>query len=119
MHFVSTLRSQLDGASARVVEFSARTGEGLDTLKEAIVEPFDQTEISTDSFLVSDARHYDLLLRTSDEITHSMDLLEQGASEELILVGLHNALRFLGQITGESTTEDMLTRIFATFCIGK
>jgi tRNA modification GTPase len=40
-------------------------------------------------------------------------------SEEIVLIGLHNALRFLGQITGETTTEDMLTRIFSTFCIGK
>jgi tRNA modification GTPase len=52
-------------------------------------------------------------------VAQSIKLLETGASEELVLVGLHNALRFLGQITGESTTEDMLTRIFATFCIGK
>jgi len=37
----------------------------------------------------------------------------------LILVGLHNALRYLGEITGETTTEDILGRIFATFCIGK
>ena len=42
-----------------------------------------------------------------------------GASEELVLVGLHNGLRFLGEITGETTTEDILSEIFATFCIGK
>jgi len=41
------------------------------------------------------------------------------ASEELVLVGLHNALRFLGEITGETTTEDILSEIFSTFCIGK
>jgi len=36
-----------------------------------------------------------------------------------VLVGLHNALRFLGEITGETTTEDILSEIFSTFCIGK
>jgi tRNA modification GTPase len=46
-------------------------------------------------------------------------LLEQGASEEIVLVGLHNALRYLGEITGETTTEDILTQVFSTFCIGK
>jgi tRNA modification GTPase len=40
-------------------------------------------------------------------------------SEEIILVGLHNALKLLGEITGETTTEDILTQIFSTFCIGK
>jgi len=70
-------------------------------------------------FLISDARHHDLLLRTQAEIKNSLDLLEQKTSEEIVLVGLHNALRYLGEITGETTTEDMLTKIFSTFCIGK
>ena len=61
----------------------------------------------------------DLLVRAGAEIKTSCALLEEHASEEIILVGLHNALRLLGQITGETTTEDMLTRIFSTFCIGK
>jgi tRNA modification GTPase len=46
-------------------------------------------------------------------------MLSQRASEELVLVGLHNALRFLGEITGETTTEEILSEIFRTFCIGK
>lgn len=60
-------------------------------------------------------RHHDLLVRAASEIDNSIDLLDQKTSEEIILIGLHNALRYLGQITGETTTEDMLTRIFATF----
>ena len=60
-----------------------------------------------------------MLLRAESEIADSIDLLDQKMSEEIVLIGLHNALRYLGQITGETTTEDMLTRIFSTFCIGK
>jgi tRNA modification GTPase len=37
----------------------------------------------------------------------------------MVLVGLHNALRYLGEITGETTTEEILGQIFSTFCIGK
>jgi tRNA modification GTPase len=48
-----------------------------------------------------------------------LELLDAGASEELVLIGLHNGLRFLGEITGETTSEDILSQIFATFCIGK
>ena len=111
--------SLIDREETQVLEISAKTGAGLDDLRSAIVRPFAPREIGLDGFLVSDARHHDLLRRTGDEIRHSLDLLEQKASEELVLIGLHNALRYLGQITGETTTEDMLTRIFATFCIGK
>jgi len=102
-----------------VVSISAKTGTGLGNLKTAMIQPFDPSEDATTGFLVSDARHFDLLNRSCEEIDQSIEALHQKASEEIVLIGLHNALRFLGEITGETTTEDMLTRIFATFCIGK
>jgi tRNA modification GTPase len=98
---------------------SAKTGEGLNDLKRSMLEPFKSEDISLNGFLVTDARHFDLLTRSRNEIDESIELLEQKQSEEIVLVGLHNAMRFLGEITGETTTEDMLTRIFSTFCIGK
>lgn len=101
------------------VAISAKTGEGLNELRQSIVEPFEPNETEAAGFLVSDARHYDLLRRAEDEIRSSVALLDSKTSEEIVLVGLHNSLRFLGEITGETTTEDMLTRIFSTFCIGK
>jgi tRNA modification GTPase len=88
-------------------------------LQHAIVDPFAPEDVTTSGFLVTDARHHDLLLRARSEIEHSLELMAQHTSEEITLIGLHNALRYLGQITGETTTEDMLTRIFSTFCIGK
>jgi tRNA modification GTPase len=108
----------LNGAS-KVLNISAKTGEGLDELQNAIVEPFMPQDIENASFLVSDARHNDLLLRAKSEVENSIFLLNQKMSEEIVLIGLYNALQFLGQITGETSTEDMLTRIFSTFCIGK
>jgi tRNA modification GTPase len=105
--------------SGEIVPVSAKTGVGLDRLKHAIVHPFVSRESTDSGFLVTDARHFDLLGRSRDEVVSSIELFDQRMSEELTLIGLHNALRYLGQITGETTTEDMLTRIFATFCIGK
>lgn len=117
--YIRSVNERLNGRTSPVIATSAKTGEGLDELRHALIQPFAADGVNTEGFLVTDARHHDLLLRTADEIAHSIELLEQRASEELILVGLHNGLRYLGQITGETTTEDMLTRIFSTFCIGK
>jgi tRNA modification GTPase len=117
--FEDQLRAKIEDQRSKVIALSAKTHEGLAELQHAIIEPFAPHEIETAGFLVSDARHYDLLLRSRTEIERSLDLLEQKMSEEIVLIGLHNALRYLGQITGETTTEDMLTRIFSTFCIGK
>jgi tRNA modification GTPase len=104
---------------ARTIKVSAVTAFGLEALRAAILEPFGSVDCSNASFLITDARHYDLLLRAGAEIRSSFDLLQGGASEELVLIGLHNGLRFLGQITGETSTEEILSEIFATFCIGK
>lgn len=113
------LRSQNGHDPKAVVAVSAKTGEGLQRLMKAIVEPFSSDSLSADGFLIADARHHDLLVRTAAGINDSINHLSEGFSEEIVLIGLHNGLRFLGEITGETTTEDMLTRIFSTFCIGK
>ena len=104
---------------SNVIRVSAKTGEGLTEVQKAIIEPFASKDIGNTDFLISDARHNDLLLRAKSEIETSVRLIDERMSEEIILIGLHNAMLFLGQVTGETTTEDMLTRIFSTFCIGK
>lgn len=124
-HFIAVNKIDLDqnitepNGNSRIVHISAKTGEGLEDLKNSIIEPFSLPDIDDAGFLISDARHHDLLRRAQAEVESSILSLQEKRSEEIILIGLHNALRYLGQITGETTTEDMLTRIFSTFCIGK
>jgi len=111
--------SKLADIRDKLTPISAKTGEGIDELRHAIIRPFSLGDLSDSGFLITDSRHHDLLLRAHSEITHSVQQFEEHLSEEIVLIGLHNALRYLGEITGETTTEDMLTRIFSTFCIGK
>ncbi len=113
------LRLIYESSAPTIVAVSAKERTGIAELRSAIVAGFAPQDTNNSGFLVTDARHHDLLSRARNEIAGSLVLLDEKASEEIVLVGLHNALRFLGQITGESTTEDMLTRIFSTFCIGK
>lgn len=102
-----------------VVNISAKLGTGLDDLRAAIIQPFMSQDARVDGLLVTDARHFDLLKRTGDSLRTSEQLLVERVSEELVLVGLYDALRYLGEITGETTPDDVLSEIFATFCIGK
>lgn len=118
-HLTSAKNSGLAYLRTKIVPISAKTGEGLDDFREAVVKPFSPQDVTTTGFLVTDARHHDLLGRAKDQIEQAFNQLNNRMSEEIVLVGLHNALRYLGEITGETTTEDMLTRIFSTFCIGK
>ena len=107
------------GQTLKVVHLSALTGEGLEELTAAILEPFGAVDSETIGLLITDSRHYDVLLRAKASIEGAVETLKQSASEEIVLVGLHSALEFLGEITGETTTDEILDEIFSTFCIGK
>jgi tRNA modification GTPase len=109
----------LVGKLATLIPVSAKTEAGLDSLRAAILRPFANGSGASDPLLITNARHHDLLVRAMGGLDSSERLLTQGMSEELVLVGLHNALRYLDEITGETTTEEILGQIFSTFCIGK
>jgi tRNA modification GTPase len=116
---VTAVGMKLSGGPSRVVHLSALTSEGLEELTAAILEPFGRVESEGVGLLVTNSRHYDVLRRAEASLEQSLERLDESASEELIVLGLRNALRFLGEITGETTTEDLLGEIFSTFCIGK
>ncbi|MGH9905498.1 MAG: tRNA uridine-5-carboxymethylaminomethyl(34) synthesis GTPase MnmE [Pyrinomonadaceae bacterium] len=128
-HVVAMNKSDLDSFQSRAgsrptftakeaVNVSAISGAGLSELRTAILSQFGSPELEN-GLLITNARHYDLLCRAFEQIQSSEALLRDGVSEEIVVSGLHNALRFLGEITGETTVEEILSEIFATFCIGK
>ena len=102
-----------------VLSVSAKTDAGLERLRAAIVKPFLGGTSPNESLFITNSRHHDLLVRALDSIRESEIAMQQRLSEELVLIGLHNALRFLGEITGETTSDAILGQIFSTFCIGK
>ena len=101
------------------INVSARTGEGLPVLHSAILAKLNSSNAEDGGLLITNARHYDLLSSAKRELESARACFRDRHSEELVLAPLHNSLRLLGQITGETTTEDILSEIFATFCIGK
>ncbi|HZE73526.1 MAG TPA: tRNA uridine-5-carboxymethylaminomethyl(34) synthesis GTPase MnmE [Pyrinomonadaceae bacterium] len=112
-------REKLERLDSECISISALRGDGLDKLGQAIVDQVAGSHEVNEGFLVTDARHFDLLNKSSEQVQAALKLIESRASEELILVGLHNALALVGSITGETTSEDILSEIFSTFCIGK
>src|SRR5438876_806904 len=87
--FRNASTAALDG-EYKTVEVSALTGRGIDELRAAILEPFGSVKSENSGLLITDSRHYDLLRRTEGELEFALRLLEENASEELVLVGLHN-----------------------------
>ena len=102
------------------LEVSARTGAGIDELL-GFLEQRIKTEFRFDGGdpVVTNIRHHSLISAAKAGLLDALESLELGLSEEVALVGLHSALRSLGEITGETIIDDILNKIFGTFCIGK
>ncbi|MBI4853281.1 MAG: tRNA uridine-5-carboxymethylaminomethyl(34) synthesis GTPase MnmE [Acidobacteria bacterium] len=99
---------------------SAKTCQGIDELQKNLISNFFQKDFSSqEDTLILDARHFSLISDTIQELDEGVSRLKEGYSEEVALCHLHLALKKLGEITGETTIEDILGQIFATFCIGK
>ncbi|HYP25435.1 MAG TPA: tRNA uridine-5-carboxymethylaminomethyl(34) synthesis GTPase MnmE [Blastocatellia bacterium] len=103
-----------------VLNISALTGEGFGRLIEALFERLSgDAATERDGIMITDARQHRSVRGAIEKLYDARDLMKQSESEEVILLRLHSALFSLGEITGETLTEDILTRIFSTFCVGK
>ena len=102
------------------VHTSTRTGVGLPVLEDAIAElVLAGKTISSDSVLVTSARHQEALQRAFDHMRASQRSLEQELPLDFVSIDLRAAYEALGEVTGEAASDDLLDTIFHEFCIGK
>ncbi len=108
------------GSPYPLVEISALTGQGLEILKEAMVDLVLGGGVSIEGEMVTQARHHELLVRAGEALDRGRELLEQAEPPgELLALEIKEALQALGEITGEEVGEAVLDHIFSQFCIGK
>lgn len=99
---------------------SAKTGQGLDTLKQAVHRLlFSGKSLPRDAAMITNIRHKEALTNAHAFLCKVIEGLQQGTSPEFITFDMRQALSSLGSIIGTDITEDILTEIFAKFCIGK
>ena len=101
-----------------VIEISAKTGEGIDTLESKIVGIY-ENEADKHDIIITNARHYQALTKASETLDRVVDGLDMGLPGDLISQDIRECMHYLGEITGEISTDDLLGNIFANFCIGK
>lgn len=107
--------------SAPSVAISTVTGAGVPELRDAITAAFMHGHaIDGREFVaVSRARHRDALLKARESLQSFVFNLAAGVNMELLPIDLRDALDAVGEVTGETTADDVLDRIFSSFCIGK
>lgn len=99
---------------------SARTGENVSSLEQALVKAADIPEITENDVIITSARHYEALLRAHDSLSRVLESMEMGMSGDIIAEDLKMVLEELGEITGgQISSQETLNNIFKHFCIGK
>lgn len=103
-----------------LVSISAINGEGLKELEKSIVEQVSGGfEEYSDDLIITSKRQTEVIEKTTVHLYDARHVLENDGGFEFAAVDLRQALNVLGEITGETVTDDILNNIFANFCIGK
>ncbi len=107
-------------AGSRLVQTSSVTGAGLEELRDAIRDAVLKEGLEArEGVLITHLRHRTALMRAKDSLDHVLASVERRMPAEFIAVDLRGAVNAIGEIIGETTTDDILDRIFKEFCIGK
>ena len=101
------------------VKLSAKTGNGIDKLKKKIICLVQMGKIKNNDTIITNARHYEALLKANDCINNVKAGLKNEISSDLLAIDIRQAIYHFGQITGEISSDDLLGNIFSKFCIGK
>ena len=99
---------------------SALTGQGIAELRRAILDTIaPRGRIEQEGGFITSLRHEQLLRESQEALDQARNATTLGIPHEMLLLDLYAALRPLDAITGATTADDILNRIFSTFCIGK
>ena len=110
----------LSDENVSILNISARTGENVLDLEQALVRAADIPEITENDVIVTSARHYEALLRADESLSRVLESMDMGMSGDIIAEDLKMVLEELGEITGgQISSQETMNNIFKHFCIGK
>jgi len=114
------IRLALPMRDVPMVDIACTSGEGIEALKDAIKNLIWAGEIKAEMLQVAiNARHQEALSRGRALVWQAVAGLRAGVTLELVAMDLRQAANAVGEIVGQTTTEDLLDKIFSQFCIGK
>lgn len=102
-----------------IIPISARTGANLDLLIQELTDTVNLNALNTSDVIVSNVRHYEALNHALIAIRRVAAGLQTGLSGEFVSQDIRECLHYLGEITGEISTDEVLGNVFKNFCIGK
>ena len=105
--------------NSNIVEISAKTTFGINELKAKITQLFITGDVNYESAIITSSRHTASLQAALSHIQNALETAKTGLADDFISIDLTAAYHCLGEITGETLSEDIIDKIFSEFCLGK
>jgi tRNA modification GTPase len=118
-NLAESLKTELKEYESDLIFISAAHKTGIDTLKEKLVAKVGAKNFKTGNTVVTNLRHFESLTNTAKTLEKVLVGIDANITTDLLAEDIRLSLYYLGLITGEITTEDLLDNIFTKFCIGK
>lgn len=111
---------EINISDENTVRISTKTGDGLEKLENKIEELFNTKNLDTENeIIIINIRHKDLISKTIKGLNSAIEAIETGIPIDMISINIKDAIKSLGEMLGESVSEDVLNKIFEKFCVGK
>jgi tRNA modification GTPase len=118
--------TKTEGAIRKVIKnqdkwlrISAKEGTNLDKLTSVLLNSVNYSPLDQNEIMVTNVRHFEALKNAYDALQRAREGIDSGLSSDLFVMDVRQVIHYLGEITGEITTDEVLGNIFQHFCIGK
>ncbi len=101
-----------------IIKTCTKTGQGLDQLADMVDAMF-ENELPCDGSILTNARQFDACRRAYEAMLRSLKGLQLGLTPDAVLTDVEEAMEAMGEVTGATVREDITSRIFERFCVGK
>ncbi len=101
------------------IPISARNKMNIEHLKNQLFHAVVENKVQLENTIVSNTRHFDALSKAHESLSQVLYGMETGVTSDFVAMDIRQTLHYLGEITGEISTDDLLDKIFSSFCIGK
>ena len=115
----SSQQKEIDKLFPEALSIAASTKEGIENLKNKLIENVNTGKLNNNEAIVTNSRHFSALQNALEEINKVQEGLNAGISGDLLALDIREALYHFGLITGQVTNDELLGNIFSNFCIGK
>lgn len=111
---------KIDDINKPIIRLSAKTGDGIEDLYNEIVRLFHINEVEiNDCEIITNIRHKNQIRKAINSINNSINSIKEKMPIDVVSINIREILINLGDITGESVTDDIINKIFSKFCLGK